>query len=175
MWCSVTLFPQLQHCLSAARHWPQGWMPASISRIMHSQIRQSPSQPRFLYRCHRLCNRSFRRCTFTCPLAVACCRYKKGDRHNRLLQILGGTTPAPEWPNTHRPSTIKINADANVCVSESDPGVSYEVALGAERQAYLVCIEGEWRTAHMDQGCNVNDVCTHVLGGSRRGPQVVTS
>lgn len=93
MWCSVTLFPQLQHCLSEERHWPQGWTPASLSRIMHSQIGQSPSQPRFPYRCHRLCNRSFRSCLRVCVVwlshaagtrrvtaTTACCKSWEGPR-----------------------------------------------------------------------------------------------
>ncbi len=33
--------------------------------------------------------------------------------------------------------------DANVFVSENDPGTRFDVALGAGRQAYVVCIEGE--------------------------------
>ena len=32
--------------------------------------------------------------------------------------------------------------DANVFVSESDPGTKFTISLGAKRQAYLVCIEG---------------------------------
>lgn len=33
--------------------------------------------------------------------------------------------------------------DANVFVSENDPGTRFDVPLGAGRQAYVVCIEGE--------------------------------
>ena len=32
--------------------------------------------------------------------------------------------------------------DANVFVSESQPGTSFSIDLGARRQAYLICIEG---------------------------------
>ena len=32
--------------------------------------------------------------------------------------------------------------DANVFVSESDAGTKFHIALGASRQAYLICIEG---------------------------------
>ena len=32
--------------------------------------------------------------------------------------------------------------DANVFVSECDSGTKFELALGAKRQAYLICIEG---------------------------------
>ena len=32
--------------------------------------------------------------------------------------------------------------DANVFVSEADPGVSQQIQLAPNRQAYLVCIEG---------------------------------
>lgn len=32
--------------------------------------------------------------------------------------------------------------DANVFVSESDPGTKFTIPLAANRQAYLICIEG---------------------------------
>ena len=67
-------------------------------------------------------------------------------RHNRLLQILGGSRPAPLWPEVHAPHAIKLHQDANVYVSEMDAGTAIEVQLGAGRQAYLVTIEGEYGT-----------------------------
>ena len=33
--------------------------------------------------------------------------------------------------------------DANVFVSESDPGTKFTIPLAANRQAYLICIEGD--------------------------------
>lgn len=33
--------------------------------------------------------------------------------------------------------------DANVFVSECDAGMKFDLALGAKRQAYLICIEGD--------------------------------
>ncbi|PNH09578.1 hypothetical protein TSOC_003814 [Tetrabaena socialis] len=69
--------------------------------------------------------------------------YSKADRHNRLLHILGGTGQAPAWPQSHSPNSIHLHQDANVYVSESDPGTTFDVSLGARRQAYLVCIEGD--------------------------------
>ena len=35
-----------------------------------------------------------------------------------------------------------IMQDANVFVSESEAGTSFSIDLGARRQAYLICIEG---------------------------------
>lgn len=70
-------------------------------------------------------------------------QYDKADRHNRLLHILGGTGAIPSWPSVHSPNSIKLNQDANVFVSENDPGTRFDVPLGAGRQAYVVCIEGD--------------------------------
>jgi hypothetical protein len=72
-------------------------------------------------------------------------QYAKEERHNRLLHILGGTTPAPDWPRAvvSAPSSIALHASANVYVSESDPGTVISVPLSPGRQAYLVCIEGK--------------------------------
>jgi hypothetical protein len=69
------------------------------------------------------------------------CRIRS-DRHNRLLHILGGTSAAPAWPDVHAPNSIRLHQDANVYVSESDADKRFELTLGANRQAYLVCIEG---------------------------------
>ncbi|GIM07420.1 hypothetical protein Vretimale_11516 [Volvox reticuliferus] len=69
--------------------------------------------------------------------------YDKADRHNRLLQILGGTGASPAWPKTAKPQSIHLHQDANVFVSESDPLTRFELSLGPKRQAYMVCIEGD--------------------------------
>ncbi|GLC38466.1 hypothetical protein PLESTB_001728900 [Pleodorina starrii] len=84
--------------------------------------------------------------------------YDKSDRHNRLLQILGGTGSPPEWPNTHNPHSIRLHQDANVFVSESEPGVRFDLSLGPTRQAYLICIEGDLRA---------NDVQLDTRDGAR--------
>jgi len=72
--------------------------------------------------------------------------YEPADRHNKLLQVLQGTGQAPAWPNIHSKQCIKLHQDANIFVSESDAGFQYELQLGAERQVYLVCMEGEAAT-----------------------------
>jgi redox-sensitive bicupin YhaK (pirin superfamily) len=73
-------------------------------------------------------------------------QYSARDRHNTLLHILSGTGPAPAWPAASRAgSCIRLHADANVFVSEVDPHWGSELALAAQRQAYLVCMEGAWR------------------------------
>src|SRR3569833_2967959 len=56
--------------------------------------------------------------------------------------IQGGTPPPPAWKVAHAKESIHIHQDANVYVSESDPGVTLEVELGPQRQVYAVCIEG---------------------------------
>lgn len=37
---------------------------------------------------------------------------------------------------------VKINADANIHVTELDPACSLDFRLGTDRQAYLLCVEG---------------------------------
>lgn len=69
-------------------------------------------------------------------------RFEKADRHNKLLMVLGGTSPGPDWGCAQAPSVIKLHQDSHVYVSESAPGQRLEVQLGPGRQAYLVCIEG---------------------------------
>lgn len=39
-------------------------------------------------------------------------------------------------------TAIKINQDANIFVTELDPGSSASLSIGKGRQGYLVCIEG---------------------------------
>lgn len=69
--------------------------------------------------------------------------YGPADRHNQLLHVLSGVGATPAWQGVNRKGCIKLNADANVFVSENDAGVSYQLELGPNRQAYLVCMEGE--------------------------------
>jgi redox-sensitive bicupin YhaK (pirin superfamily) len=68
--------------------------------------------------------------------------YDKADRHNQLLHVLRGVGPSPAWQKVNSRGCIQLHADANVFVSESDGGVSYDLQLAAGRQAYLVCAEG---------------------------------
>ncbi|GLI67664.1 hypothetical protein VaNZ11_011917 [Volvox africanus] len=84
--------------------------------------------------------------------------YNKADRHNRLLQILGGTGEAPAWPNTAKLHSIRLHQDANVFVSESDPLTRFELSFGPSRQAYIICIEG---------GLQVDEVQLDTRDGAR--------
>lgn len=71
--------------------------------------------------------------------------YRLEDRWNRLLQILGGNkgSEPTQWPNYHAKGELnRLHQDANVLVSEMEPGFQHSIELGADRQAYLVCIEG---------------------------------
>ncbi|GAB4816782.1 hypothetical protein N2152v2_003828 [Parachlorella kessleri] len=83
-------------------------------------------------------------------------RYSAEDRHNKLLHILGGTGKIPDWPHMEQGKCIKLHQDANFFVSESDPTVDgqpfqHDIVLGAQRQAYLVCIEGSLALGTTDQ------------------------
>jgi len=67
-------------------------------------------------------------------------------RHNRLLHLLQGNTPAPTWKNVNeQPGADCLHQDAHVYVSENDPNVVHDISLGPKRQAYLICIEGGLR------------------------------
>jgi redox-sensitive bicupin YhaK (pirin superfamily) len=69
--------------------------------------------------------------------------YTKADRHNQLLHMLSGTGPTPAWPAVNSSKApIQLYQDGNVFVSESDAGVAYELQLAAQRQAYILCMEG---------------------------------
>lgn len=70
-------------------------------------------------------------------------RFGKEDRHNRLLQILAGTTPPPAWGVPAGTAAARLHADVNVYVSELDTDAApLELALGSGRQAYVVCVDG---------------------------------
>ncbi|KAL3154114.1 hypothetical protein ABBQ32_013646 [Trebouxia sp. C0010 RCD-2024] len=75
-------------------------------------------------------------------------RYTKADRHNKLLLILGGSKEVPTWEAVSPGKGIKLHQDANVFVSECDAGTKFSLALGAKRQAYLICIEGNLAVNH---------------------------
>jgi redox-sensitive bicupin YhaK (pirin superfamily) len=60
-------------------------------------------------------------------------RFETKDRHNQWLQIVSSTKGnAP----------IKIHQDANINVLELDAGKTIHFEVKADRQAYLVLIEG---------------------------------
>jgi quercetin 2,3-dioxygenase len=74
--------------------------------------------------------------------------YEKKDRYNALLQVLGGTKAPPKWSAARQiGDPIALHQDANVFVSENDPGVEHQIFLGTKRQAYLICIEGSMTVA----------------------------
>lgn len=58
-------------------------------------------------------------------------RYERADRHNRLLRILGGTGPAPAWPQLHSPHSISLHQVGG-----------WRVWLGGWVGAHLVCATG---------------------------------
>lgn len=70
-------------------------------------------------------------------------KYTREDRHNKLLLILGGSNAAPSWERVAPGKGINLHQDANVFVSECDAGIKFSITLGAKRQAYLICIEGD--------------------------------
>ncbi|GFR44307.1 hypothetical protein Agub_g5519 [Astrephomene gubernaculifera] len=105
-------------------------------------------------------------------------RFEPAQRHNRLLQLLGGTGPTPAWPGLMQEQQqrqgaagaaaaaaaageelVRLHQDANVVVSESDPGVTFDLSLAAGRQAYITCIEGSLQVNEVPldtrDGCRV--------------------
>ncbi|CAG9465682.1 unnamed protein product [Pedinophyceae sp. YPF-701] len=69
--------------------------------------------------------------------------FERSERHNRWLQILGGTTAPPDWQqNSPGDKLIRLHQDVNVFVTESDPGAKLRFSLAPARQAYVVAIEG---------------------------------
>jgi redox-sensitive bicupin YhaK (pirin superfamily) len=70
----------------------------------------------------------------------------KEARHNRLQQVASGRQRAgfnvPARDRNSDPGILCIRQDANIFVSEADPGGRQVFTLERVRQAYLVCIEG---------------------------------
>jgi redox-sensitive bicupin YhaK (pirin superfamily) len=65
----------------------------------------------------------------------------KEVRHNKLQQLLTSYKRAATEEDSGT-GVIPIHQDANIFVSEMDPGFQQEFTLEKGRQAYLVCIEG---------------------------------
>lgn len=63
-------------------------------------------------------------------------RFEAKDRHNQWLQIVSSTQGS---------APIKIHQDANINVLELDAGKTITFEVKANRQAYLVLIEGQSR------------------------------
>eukprot|EP00245_Coleochaete_scutata_P012527 TRINITY_DN4868_c0_g1_i4.p1 TRINITY_DN4868_c0_g1~~TRINITY_DN4868_c0_g1_i4.p1 ORF type:complete len:348 (+),score=43.73 TRINITY_DN4868_c0_g1_i4:141-1184(+) len=73
--------------------------------------------------------------------------FTKEDRHNKLQHLLTSFRRYPHETDTGT-GVIPIHQDANIYVSEADPGLQQNFKLSAGRQVYMVCIEG---------GLKVND------------------
>lgn len=58
--------------------------------------------------------------------------------------------------------------DANVFVSEADADVSQEIKLGQNRQAYLICIEGDLAVNEVD--LTMRDAIKMVADGGSEFP-----
>lgn len=78
------------------------------------------------------------------------------DRRNKFDHLVSDVAS----PDVATP--IKINADSNILVAEVEAGSRASYSLGDERQAYLICLEGDCRisvvrgTSHlMINSCNV--------------------
>ena len=63
--------------------------------------------------------------------------------------------------------------DANVFVSEADADVSQDIILGQDRQAYLICIEGNLAVNEVD--LSIRDAIELVANGSNDFPVKLTA
>lgn len=63
------------------------------------------------------------------------------------MQILGGTGAAPQWGQASNSGMARLHQDVNVFASELDADAGLSVKMSADRQAYLLCIEGSLRVA----------------------------
>ncbi|GBG81087.1 hypothetical protein CBR_g31644 [Chara braunii] len=67
--------------------------------------------------------------------------FRKDDRHNKLHHVVTSYGRVGSQKDTGS-GVIPIHQDANIFVSECDPGVQIQFPLEAQRQAYMVCMEG---------------------------------
>ena len=72
------------------------------------------------------------------------------DRHNKLFHAVTSFENLEKIKKNSGPSAvddaklpIALHQDTNFYISEIDPGKKVDFQLGANRQAYMVCIEGE--------------------------------
>eukprot|EP00850_Spirogloea_muscicola_P008526 SM000045S16271 [mRNA] locus=s45:665255:667199:+ [translate_table: standard] len=65
--------------------------------------------------------------------------FSKAARHNKLQHVLTSVDVVEEDSGS---GVFPVHQDANIYVSEMDPGFVQEYILQKQRQLYLVCIEG---------------------------------
>ncbi len=101
------------------------------------------------------------------------------SRRNRLLAVLQGTGAAPAWAaplNASDAEAVHLHQDATVMVSEFDPGHSVDVMLGADRQAYVVCIDGGLEVAGGDVSAHLDTrEAAEVVAGGEEMPLRLTA
>ena len=85
-------------------------------------------------------------------------------RHNVLRHVLSGTGEAPAWTASSERPGVALHQDCNVFVSQCDAGHALEVSLGADRQAYLLCMEGSLHAN--DAQLAARDAAEVVAGGA---------
>lgn len=66
--------------------------------------------------------------------------FKPEERHNKWAHLVGDVGG--------KGARVAINQDANIFAAELDAGGALPFALGARRQAYLVCLEGGVGVSH---------------------------
>lgn len=98
--------------------------------------------------------------------------HDKSDRHNTLLHLLGGIGSLPAWADIGKPSSVVLQQDANVFVSEADAGVKFDVPLEKGRQAYVVCIEGSMVVG--EEKLKMRDAC-EVFAGKEVVPMSIAA
>jgi redox-sensitive bicupin YhaK (pirin superfamily) len=76
--------------------------------------------------------------------------WKQEDRHNKIQHVVTSFDKYASDKDLGE-GVIPINQDCNIFVSEADPGVEQEYVLSANRQLYMVCIEGQLNASDLLQ------------------------
>lgn len=75
---------------------------------------------------------------------------RQEDRHNKIQHVVTSFDKYASDKDLGE-GVIPINQDCNIFVSEADPGVEQEYVLSADRQLYMVCIEGQLNASDLVQ------------------------
>lgn len=93
---------------------------------------------------------------YSLPPAYGSVETSEADRRDKWAHVVSDSM------NGDADTPVKIHQDANIYVSELSPGKSLELTVGADRQAYCMCLEGSARIGSVE--VQLGDGAT-ILGG----------
>ena len=86
------------------------------------------------------------------------------DRKNKFFHLVGDVADV-----SSATPKVRVNQDVNIHVAEIEPATSTTFSLGADRQAYVLCVEGEKLLVQSDDAKELATLSRHD-GAEAHGP-----